>query len=43
MAKSDGYDQRFGDLHGVAEAPAIVTRVLRTAVMAVTEIQADSR
>jgi AraC-like DNA-binding protein len=41
MAMSEGYGQRFGDRHGVAEAPAIVTRVLRTAVMAVTELRSD--
>jgi AraC family transcriptional regulator len=41
MPTSDGYGQRFGELHGVAEAPALVTRSLRATVMAVTEIQCD--
>jgi AraC family transcriptional regulator len=41
MPSSDGYGQRFGELHGVTEAPALVTRALRATVMAVTEVRCD--
>jgi AraC family transcriptional regulator len=41
MAMSEGYGQRLAERLGAAEAPAIVTRALRTAVMAVTEVRSD--
>src|SRR5258708_11792712 len=41
MATSDGYGQRLGERMHVDTAPAIVTRVLRKADMAVTEIRCD--
>ncbi len=41
MATSDGYGQRLGERMHVDNAPAIVTRVLRKADMAVTEIRCD--
>ena len=41
MAASDGYGQRLGERLGVENAPAIVTRALRKAEIAVTEIRCD--
>jgi AraC family transcriptional regulator len=41
MATSDGYGRRLGERLRIEQAPAIVTRVLRTADMAVTETQCD--
>jgi AraC family transcriptional regulator len=41
MATSDGYGQRLGERLGVENAPAIVTRALRKAEIAVTEIRCD--
>ena len=41
MATSDGYGQRLGERLRVENAPAIVTRALRKADMAVTEIRCD--
>ena len=41
MATSDGYGQRLGERLRVENAPAIVTRVLCKADMAVTEIRCD--
>ena len=41
MATSDGYGQRLGQRLRVENAPAIVTRALRKADMAVTEIRCD--
>src|SRR5258708_32770535 len=41
MATSDGYGQRLGERMHVDNAPAIVTRVLRKADIAVTEIRCD--
>jgi AraC family transcriptional regulator len=41
MATSEGYGQRLGDRLRVDHAPAVVTRVLRTADMAVTETRCD--
>jgi AraC family transcriptional regulator len=41
MATSDGYGQRLGERLRVDDAPAIVTRALRKADMAVTEIRCD--
>jgi AraC family transcriptional regulator len=38
-----GYGQRLGETQGVEHAPAVVTRVLRTADMAVTETRWDDR
>src|ERR1700754_3731627 len=39
---SDAYGQRLGERLRVENAPAIVTRALRTADMAVTEIRCDN-
>ena len=39
---SDGYGRRLGERLRVENAPAIVTRVLRKADMAVTEIRCDN-
>ena len=41
MATSDGYGQRLGERLRVESAPAIVTRALRKADIAVTEIRCD--
>ena len=41
MATSDGYGQRLGERLRVEDAPAIVTRTLRKAEIAVTEIRCD--
>ena len=41
MATSDGYGQRLGERLRVENAPTIVTRVLRKADVAVTEIRCD--
>jgi AraC family transcriptional regulator len=41
MATSDGYGQRLGERLRVENAPAIVTRVLCKADMAITEIRCD--
>jgi AraC family transcriptional regulator len=41
MATSDGYGQRLGERLRVESAPAIVTRALRKAEIAVTEIRCD--
>ena len=41
MATSDGYGQRLGERLRVEDAPAIVTRTLRKAEIAVTEIRSD--
>jgi AraC-like DNA-binding protein len=41
MATSEGYGQRLAERLGAEEAHAIVTRVLRTADMAVTETRCD--
>ena len=41
MATTDAYGQRLGERLRVGNAPAIVTRVLRKADMAVTEVQCD--
>jgi hypothetical protein len=41
MATSDGYGQRLGERLRVENAPAIVTRALHKADMAVTEIRCD--
>ena len=42
MATSDAYGQRFGERMRVGKAPAIVTRALRNADIAVTEIRCDN-
>ena len=42
MATSDGYGQRLGERLRVENAPAIVTRTLRKAEIAVTEIRCDN-
>jgi len=42
MATSEGYGQRLAGRLRVEQAPAIVTRVLRTADMAVTETRCDA-
>ena len=41
MATSDGYGQRLGKRLRVEDAPAIVTKTLRKAEIAVTEIRCD--
>jgi AraC family transcriptional regulator len=41
MATSDGYGQRLGERLRVENAPAVVTRALRNAEIAVTEIRCD--
>ena len=41
MATSDGYGQRLGERLRVENAPAIVTKALRKAEIAVTEIRCD--
>jgi hypothetical protein len=41
MATSDGYGQRLGERLRVEKAPAIVTKTLRKAEIAVTEIRCD--
>jgi len=41
MATSEGYGQRLGERLRAEQASTIVTRVLRTADMAVTETQCD--
>ena len=41
MATSDGYGQRLGERLRVENAPAIITRALRKADIAVTEIRCD--
>ena len=41
MATSEGYGQRLAERLRVEHAPAVVTRVLRTADMAVTETRCD--
>jgi AraC family transcriptional regulator len=41
MATSDGYGQRLGERLRVEDAPAIVTKTLRKAEIAVTEIRCD--
>jgi AraC family transcriptional regulator len=41
MATSDGYGQRLGERLRVENAPAIVTKTLRKAEIAVTEIRCD--
>jgi AraC family transcriptional regulator len=41
MATSDAYGKRFGERMRVENAPAIVTRALRNADIAVTEIRCD--
>jgi AraC family transcriptional regulator len=41
MSTSDGYGQRLGERLRVESAPAIVTRALRKAEIAVTEIRCD--
>ena len=41
MAASDGYGQRLGERLRVEKAPAIVTKTLRKAEIAVTEIRCD--
>jgi AraC family transcriptional regulator len=41
MAASDGYGQRLGERLRVEQAPAIVTKTLRKAQIAVTEIRCD--
>ena len=41
MAASEGYGQRLAERLRVEHAPAVVTRVLRTADMAVTETRCD--
>ena len=41
MATSDGYGQRLGERLRVENAPAIVTKTLRKAQIAVTEIRCD--
>jgi AraC family transcriptional regulator len=41
MATSDGYGKRLGERPRAENAPAIVTRVLRKAEIAVTEIRCD--
>ncbi len=43
MAMSDGYGQRLGERLRVEDAPAIVTKTLRKAEIAVTEIRCDDR
>jgi hypothetical protein len=42
MATTDGYGQRLGARLRVESAPTIVTRALRNADMAVTEIKCDN-
>jgi len=39
---TEAYGQRFGERLRVENAPAIVTRALRTADMAVTEVRCDN-
>jgi len=41
MTTSDGYGQRLGERLRVEDAPAIVTKTLRKAEIAVTEIRCD--
>jgi hypothetical protein len=41
MAASDGYGQRLGERLRVEKAPAIVTKTLRKAEIAFTEIRCD--
>ena len=41
MATSDGYGQRLGERLRVKKAPAIVTKTLRKAEIAFTEIRCD--
>ena len=41
MATSDGYGQRLGNRLRVDDAPAIITRALRKADIAVTEVRCD--
>ena len=41
MAMNDGYGQRLGERLRVENAPAIVTKTLRKADIAVTEIRCD--
>jgi AraC family transcriptional regulator len=41
MSTSEGYGQRLGERLRVESAPAIVTRALRKAEIAVTEIRCD--
>jgi AraC family transcriptional regulator len=41
MATSEGYGQRLAERLRAEHAPAVVTRVLRTADMAVTETRCD--
>jgi AraC family transcriptional regulator len=41
MATSDGYGQRLGERLRVESAPAIITRALRKADIAVTEIRCN--
>jgi AraC family transcriptional regulator len=41
MAASEGYGQRLAERLHIDEAPTVVTRVLRTAEMAVTETRCD--
>jgi AraC family transcriptional regulator len=43
MATSDGYGQRLGERLRVDVAPAIVTKTLRKAEIAVTEIRCDDQ
>jgi AraC family transcriptional regulator len=40
--RTEAYGRRLGERFQVENAPAIVTRILRTADMAVTEIRCDS-
>ena len=41
MATSDGYGQRLGERLRVENAPAIISRALRKADIAVTEVRCD--
>ena len=43
MATSDAYGQRLGERMRVENAPAIVTRVLSKAEIAVTEVRCDDK
>ena len=39
---TEAYGQRLGEALGVANAPAVVTRALRNAEIAVTELRCDN-
>ena len=42
MGSTNAYGKRFGENFGVEEAPSIITKVLRKAEVAVTEIRSDN-